>query len=93
MGGSSAWMQLFGGQTQQEPVAPPQYSNDQLLQYAQSQKGNYDQFKAYNNELVNQLRANTYQDPYKVWQSVRDSQFKPPQPELPQDAQPTDFGG
>lgn len=73
--------QLFGNGIQDgQQIQAPQYDDGQLLKYAQDQKGNYNQFKAYNTELVNQLRNNTYRDPYKVWQSVRSNQQIQAQP-------------
>ena len=83
MGGSSLW-QIFGAQPEQAPVAPPQYSNEQMLEYAKGLGGDYKQFDKYKNEIVSQLRNGSYKDPYGVWQAVRNADFQAQQP------QPTD---
>ena len=75
MGGSMNMFPFMSFGAQQSQAAP-QYTNDQLLSYARSNNGNFGELEKYGNEIVSQLKAGTYQDPYKVWQAVRDSNFK-----------------
>lgn len=72
MGGSNSMFQMFGfGPQQQQQFSPTQYTNDQMLDYARSNNTNFDELNKYQNEIINQLKGNSYQDPYKVWQAVR----------------------
>jgi hypothetical protein len=70
MGGSTGmFQQLLGGQMQAPQYQNQNFGNNQVLDYAKSNHS-YDDAQAYKNEVVNQLRNNSYKDPYGVWSNV-----------------------